>query len=76
MRKSKQETIEQNLCNYYDNDFISDCKLTRINKIDIGYYVEADAIFRVGVDNYEEGWITAVVNKDLSVKDIMEEDVY
>lgn len=73
MRKLKQEQIEQNLCNYYDNEFINDCKLTKILKTDTGYYVEANAIFKIGVDNYDEGWITAIINKDLSVKDIIEE---
>ena len=68
MLKSKQEKIEQNLCNYY----INDCKLTKILKTDTGYYVEADAIFKVGVDNYEYGLITAELDKDLSVKNIEE----
>ena len=72
MRKSKQEQIEQNLCNYYDNEFINDCKLTKILKTDTGYYVEADATFKVGVDNYEYGFITANLEKDLSVKNIKE----
>ena len=53
--KNKQEQIEQNLCNYYDNEFINDCKLTKILKTDTGYYVEANATFKVGVDNYEDG---------------------
>ena len=72
MKKTKQELIEQNLCNYYDNEFINDCKLTKILKTDTGYYVEADATFKVGVDNYEEGWLTADLEKDLSVKNIKE----
>ena len=73
MSKVKQEIIEQNICKYFDDDYIQDCRLTNILKTDTGYYVEADTLIKLGVDNYDDGWIAVNLNKDLSVKEVIEE---
>ena len=73
MSKTKQEIIERNICKYFDDDYIQDCKLTKILKTATGYYVEADTLIKLGVDNYDDGWIAVNLNKDLSVKEVVEE---
>lgn len=73
MNKTKQEIIERNICKYFDDDYIQDCRLTNILKTDAGFYVEADTLIKLGVDNYDDGWIAVNLNKDLSVKEIVEE---
>lgn len=73
MSKTKQEIIERNICKYFDDDYIQDCKLTKILKTVTGYYVEADTLIKLGVDNYDDGWIAVNLNKDLSVKEVVEE---
>ena len=72
MSKTKQKRVEQNLCNSCEDEYINDCKLTQIVKTDTGYYIEADVIFKIGIDNYDYGWLSALINKDLSVKEIID----
>ena len=75
MIKTKQEIIEQNICKYFEDDYVQEVKLTSINTTDTGFYVEGNTLVKIGVDNYDNGWIAVILNKDLSVKEIVDEGV-